>query len=136
MSLIEVARFSTLPEAELAVSMLQRHGIDAEVADREMGNNAPHLQLVGGGFRITAPDFLIVEARELIARARRGEFGGLDAYDGDEWRADHVPGRVGELDEGEVRGVMGSARKAGVVVIVLFFVIFPLAGCVMTLLGR
>jgi hypothetical protein len=134
MDRLEVARFSTLPEAELAVGLLQRHGIDARVADREMGNNAPHLQIALGGFRITAPDFLIVEARELIARVRAGEFGGSDGDDGEAWKDEHTPGRVGELDEGEVRGVMGSAKKAGVVVIVLFFVIFPLAGCVMTLL--
>lgn len=135
MDRLEVARFSSLPEAELAVGLLKQHRIDAQVADREMANNAAYLQIALGGVRITAPDFQIVEARDLIARARKGEFGGLEAGEGDEWRVDHTPGMIGELDEDEVRGVMGSARKAGVAVVVLFFVIFPLAGCVVTLLG-
>ena len=131
MDRLEVARFSTLPEAELATELLRSHGVDARVTDREMANNAAHLQIAMGGVRITAPDFQIVQARDLIARARRGELAGLEADGNDEWMADHTPGKVGELDEHEIRGVMGPAKKAGVAVVVVFFVVLPLAGCLL-----
>ena len=135
MDRLEVARFSTLPEAELATELLRSHGVDARVTDREMANNAAHLQIAMGGVRITAPDFQIVQARDLIARARRGEFAGLEADEGDEWMIDHTPGKVGELDEHEIQGVLGSTKKAGVAVVVVCFVLLPLAGCLVMALG-
>ena len=135
MDRLEVARFSTLPDAELATELLRSHGVDARVTDREMANNAAHLQIALGGVRVTAPDFQIVEARDLIARARRGEFGGVDAAESDEWMVDHTPGKVGELDEHEIQGVMGSAKRMGIIVVVLFFVVLPLAGCLLMALG-
>ena len=135
MDRLEVARFSTLPEAELATEFLKRHGVDARVTDREMANNAAHLQIALGGVRISAPDFQIVQARDLIARARNGEFGDLEAKEGDEWMADHTPGKVGELYDAEIHGVLGSAKKAGLAVILLFFVVFPLTGCIVMALS-
>ena len=135
MDRLEVARFSTLPEAELATELLRSHGVDARVTDREMANNAAHLQIAMGGVRITAPDFQIVQARDLIARARRGELAGLEADEGDEWMVDHTPGKVGGLDEHEIQGVMGSTKKAGVAVVVVCFVLLPLAGCLVMALG-
>src|SRR5690606_11897331 len=131
----EVARFSTLPEAELAAALLNQHGVDARVTDREMANNAAHLQFALGGVRVSAPDHQSVQARELIARARKGEFGGLDADESDEWMIDHTPGKVGELDEYEVQGVLGSAKRTGVAVVVVFFVIVPLLAWVAAGLG-
>jgi len=130
MDRLEVARFSSLPEAELAAGLLQRFGVDARVTDREMANNAAHLQIALGGIRITAPDFQIVQARDLIARARKGEFGGLEADEGDEWMIDHTPGRVGELDETEIRGVMGSMKGLARVLIIGFLVL-SVAGCLL-----
>lgn len=135
MDRLEVARFSTLPEAELAAALLREHGVDARVTDREMANNAAHLQFALGGVRVSAPDHQIVQARDLIARARRGEFGGLEADESDEWMIDHTPGKVGELDEHEVQGVLGSAKRTGIAVVVIFFVIVPLLGWVVMALG-
>jgi hypothetical protein len=135
MDRLEVARFSTLPEAELAAALLREHGVDARVTDREMANNASHLQFALGGVRVSAPDHQIVQARDLIARARRGEFGGLEAEESDEWMRDHTPGKIGELDEHEVQGVLGSAKKAGLAVVVFFFVVLPLAGWLVMALG-
>jgi len=123
MDRLEVARFSTLPEAELAAALLREHGVDARVTDREMANNASHLQFALGGVRVSAPDHQIVQARDLIARARKGEFGGLEADESDEWMIGHTPGRVGELEEHEVRGVMGSMKTLGGVLIVGFLVL-------------
>ena len=130
MDRLEVARFSSLPEAELAAGLLQRHGVDARVTDREMANNAAHLQIALGGIRVTAPDFQIVQARDLIARARRGEFGGLEADESDEWMADHTPGRVGELEETEIRGVMESMKGLARVLIIGFLVL-SVGGCLL-----
>lgn len=135
MDRLEVARFSTLPEAELAAALLREHGVDARVTDREMANNASHLQFALGGVRVSAPDHQIVQARDLIARARRGEFGGLEADESDEWMIDHTPGKVGELDEHEVQGILGSAKRTGLAVVVIFFVIVPLLGWVVMALG-
>lgn len=127
MDLLEVARFTTLPEAELVVALLRRHKIDARVADREMANSMPHLQVALGGLRVVAPDFQIVAARDIVARARKGEFD--DAEDADaEWLEDHTPGRVGELHDHEIHGVMGSMKTVARVVIITILVL-PLAGC-------
>ena len=133
MDRLEVARFSTLPEAELAVALLRRQGVDARLADREMANSAPHLQLALGGLRVTAPDFQIVQARDVVARARRGEFGYLQSEENDEWMADATPGMVGELYESEVRGVMGSMKNIGRLLIIGFLTL-PVAGCLVTVL--
>lgn len=109
MDRFEVARFSTLGEAELAAAFLQRRGLDAQVADREISNSAPHLQIALGGARITVPQIDILDARELVERARRGEL----AYSDDdlEWRTQAIPGRVGELHEHEIKGVLGRMKQ-------------------------
>ena len=129
MDRLEVARFSTLPEAELIVALLRKHGVDARLADREMANSMPHLQIAIGGLRVTAPDFQIVQARDLVARAVRGEFGALEHEDDGEWMDEATPGKVGELDEGEIQGVLGSMKTMGKVVIILFLTL-PLATCI------
>lgn len=131
---LEVARFATLPEGELAVSFLRRHGIDARLPDRDTATVNPDLLFALGGVRVSAPDFQIGEARRLIARMRAGEFSGGD-LETDEWMQDATPGKVGELDEAEISGVMGLAKRAGVVVILLFVIVFPLASCVLSVLG-
>ncbi|WP_313101496.1 hypothetical protein [Brevundimonas sp.] len=110
MDRLEVARFTTLPEAELAAALLKRHGIDARVPDRDAATNMAHLQVAFGGLRVTAPDFQIVQARDLIARARRGEFGDLGGAESEEWRLDATPGMIGELREDEVYGAIGSMK--------------------------
>lgn len=132
MDRLEVARFSTLPEAELAVGLLKRHGVDARVSDREMANSAPHLQIALGGVRITAPDFQIVQARDVIARARKGEFGDLEEAENAEWMAAHTPGRVGELHEGEIHGVMGSMKTA-MRWLLIVLVVLPIGSCMVLL---
>jgi len=136
MDRLEVARFSTLPEAELAAALLREHGVDAQVTDREMANNASHLQFALGGVRVSAPDHQIVQARDLIARVRKGEFGGLGADEGEGWMADHTPGKVGELHDDEIRGVLGSAKRAGIAVVLVFFALMPLVGCLVMVLDR
>lgn len=126
---LEVARFFTLPEAELAAALLRRHGIAARLPDRDTATINPDLLIALGGVRLVAPAGQIAEARALVARVRAGDF--ID--ESDDWMIDAVPGKVGELDEAQVGGVMGRAKRAGVVVIVLAFVVFPVASCVFDL---
>ena len=128
MDRLEVARFSSLPEAELAVGLLRQHGIDALVADREMANSAPHLQIALGGVRITAPDFQIVQARDIVARVRKGEFGDLTPENDEGWMADHTHGKIGELDDSEIHGVLGSMKNL-TRILILAVLLGPLAGC-------
>ena len=131
---LEVARFSTIPEAELAASFLQQQGVHAWLPDRDMATMNPDLLIAIGGVRVVTTNAQIVEARAIIARMRAGEF--VDASDetGD-WLIDHTPGMVGDLHDHEISGVMGWAKKTGAIVVVLAFVVFPLAGCVLTALG-
>lgn len=131
----EVARFSTLPEGELAVALLRRHGIDAHLPDRDFATINPDLLIAIGGVRVAAPGHQVVQARDIIARVRRDEF--LDPGDDQtgDWRLDAVPGKVGELDEGQVRGVLGAFKKAGAAIVLLAFLVFPVAGCFLTAAG-
>lgn len=131
---LEVARFATLPEGELAVSFLRQHGIDARLPDRDTATVNPDLLFALGGVRVAAPEFRIAEARRLIARMRSGELAD-SASETDEWMQQATPGKVGELDEAEISGVMGTAKRAGVIVIVLFLVVLPLSSCILTVLG-
>jgi len=131
---LEVARFSTIPEAELAASFLQQQGVRAWLPDRDMATMNPDLLIAIGGVRVVTTTVQIVKARAIIARMRAGEF--IDEADeAGDWMIDHTPGKVGDLHDHEISGVMGSAKKAGAVVIVLAFVVFPLAGCIVTALG-
>lgn len=131
---LEVARFSTIPEAELAASFLQQQGVRAWLPDRDMATMNPDLLIALGGVRVATTTAQIVEARAIIARMRAGEF--IDEADeSGDWMIEHTPGRVGDLHDHEISGVMGWAKKTGAMVVVLAFVVFPVAGCVLTALG-
>lgn len=131
---LEVARFSTIPEAELAASFLQQHGVRAWLPDRDMATMNPDLLIAIGGVRVVTTTAQIVEARQIIARMRAGEFVD-DSDDTGDWLIEHTPGKVGDLDEHEISGVMGWAKKTGAIVVVLAFVVFPVAGCLLTAFG-
>lgn len=102
----EVARFLTVPEAELLVALLGRHGIRAWLPDRDMATMLPHVQMAIGGIRVVALAEQIDAARDIARRARDGEFATPDSFD--DWQEDAVPGRIGELDEADVHGTVGS----------------------------
>jgi hypothetical protein len=132
MTELEVARFSTIPEGELAVALLCNHGISARLPDRDMATMNPDLLIAIGNVRVVAPDHQVQAARALIARVRAGDFAQEAEADVGDWMIDAAPGRVGEIDEGQIGGVMSSAKKAGIVVMILAFVVFPLFSCVMS----
>ena len=107
MDRLEVARFSSLPEAEMAAALLQRHGIDARVPDRDTATVVAHMQLALGGLRVTAPADQITEARDLIEQVRAGQY----AEDVDEQAADWSgPSPDNDLPEGEARGALSGMR--------------------------
>ena len=112
MDRLEVARFTTLPEAELAAALLREHGIDARVPDRNSATSMAHMQVAFGGLRVTAPDSQIVQARDLVARAGRGEFQGPAGEDDEAWREGATPGMVGDLHEDQVRGAIDPLQGA------------------------
>ena len=131
---LEVARFSTIPEAELAASFLQQQGVQAWLPDRDMATMNPDLLIAIGGVRVVTTTARIVEARALIARMRAGEF--MDEADeSGDWMIEHTPGKVGDLHDDEISGVMGWVKKTGALVVVAAFVVFPVAGCIVTALG-
>ncbi len=101
-----------------------------------MATMNPDLLIAIGGVRVVTTTGQIVEARQLIARMRAGEFADETDEAAGDWRIDHMPGKVGDLIEDEISGVMGWAKKTGAIVVVLAFVVFPVAGCLMTALGR
>ena len=84
---------------------------------------------------MVAPGHQLIRAREIIARVRSGAFIDADDDETGDWRIDAVPGKVGDLDEAEIRGVLGPTKKAGAVVIILAFAVFPVAGCLLTAVG-
>ncbi|MBI5940214.1 MAG: hypothetical protein HY859_07290 [Caulobacterales bacterium] len=71
MALAEVKRFSSLQEAQIAAGMLRSIGIDAAVCDEHYGAVMPLEQLALGGFRLTAPEGDVQEARTLLRRDAR-----------------------------------------------------------------
>jgi len=105
-----VARFTSLPEAEMAAGLLQRHGLDARVPDRDTATVVAHMQLALGGLRVTVPDAQIEEARALIAQVRQGEFADWV----DEQDAAWASGGGSDLDEDEEavqgRGALSAMR--------------------------
>lgn len=125
----EVARFSTLPEAELATALLQRHGIAARLPDRDMATMLPHLHIAIGGVRVVAPEDRIAEARDIVERARAGVFAAEVDQDAGDWRLEATPGKVGDLDETEISGVLGPARKIGAAALVIMAMFYLLVSC-------
>jgi hypothetical protein len=125
----EVARFSTLPEAELAAALLQRHGIAARLPDRDMATMLPHLHIAIGGVRVVAPEERITEARDIVRRAREGAFAADIDEDSGDWTLEATPGKVGDLDEAEITGVLGPAKKIGAAALVVMAMFYLLVGC-------
>lgn len=74
MSLGEIARFDDHYEASVAASFLRSHGIDVFVSDSNLSTMNPMMQRALGGIRVMAPAEQILRARDLLNRARTGEF--------------------------------------------------------------
>ncbi|MDQ8028490.1 MAG: DUF2007 domain-containing protein [Brevundimonas sp.] len=73
MSLVEIARFSDVYEADLAAAFLESHGIPVSVTERHQTTIDPLMQRALG-IRIMGSATNFDAARDLLARARSGEF--------------------------------------------------------------
>ena len=73
MSLVEIARFSDVYEADLAAAFLESHGIPVSVTERHQTTIDPLMQRALG-IRILGAASNFEAARDLLARARAGEF--------------------------------------------------------------
>jgi len=71
MALVEVQRFASLPEAHIAAGMLRSAGIDATVCDTHYGAVFWMEQQALGGFRLTAPEDDVQDARALLRHNAR-----------------------------------------------------------------
>lgn len=82
MSLVEIARFTDVYEAELAAAFLASHGVQVDVTERHQTTVDPLMQRALG-LRLMTPAAVAAEARELLARVRAGEFATMEGDDPD-----------------------------------------------------
>jgi hypothetical protein len=80
MSLVEIARFTDVYEADLAAAFLASHDIQVSVTERYQTTIDPLMQRALG-IRLMTPAGQAAEARDLLARARAGEFASDDGDD-------------------------------------------------------
>lgn len=73
MSLVEIARFTDVYEADLAAAFLESHDIEVSVTERFQTTVDPLMQRALG-IRILGRTDQVAEARDLLRRARNGEF--------------------------------------------------------------
>lgn len=109
MSLREIARFTDVYEAELAAAFLASHDMKVSVTERFQTTVDPLMQRALG-VRLMGPASIVEEARDLLARARAGEFASedgddLDAIDG----GTHAAGSVMALAAFATGGFWGTS---------------------------
>lgn len=80
MSLVEIARFTDVYEADLAAAFLASHGIEVSVTERFQTTVDPLMQRALG-IRLMGAEARAAEARSLLARAQAGEFAQPDEDD-------------------------------------------------------
>lgn len=80
MSLVEIARFTDVYEADLAAAFLESHGIPVSVTQRHQTTIDPLMQRALG-IRLMTAGSNLAEAQSLLARARAGEFATDDGDD-------------------------------------------------------
>lgn len=73
MSLVEIARFQDVYEADLAAAFLASHGVEVDVTERFQTTVDPLMQRALG-LRLMGRADQAEQARDLLARVRAGEF--------------------------------------------------------------
>lgn len=73
MSLVEIARYQDVYEADLAAAFLSSHDIEVSVTER-FQTTIDHLMQRALGIRLMGPADQAARARDLLARAGTGEF--------------------------------------------------------------
>ena len=80
MSLVEIARYTDVHEADLAAAFLESHGIRIFVTERYQTTIDPLMQRALG-IRLMGCASNLVDARALLARVQAGEFAEVDDED-------------------------------------------------------
>jgi hypothetical protein len=80
MSLVEIARFQDVYEADLAAAFLASHGVEVDVTERFQTTVDPLMQRALG-LRLLGRVDQAEQARDLLARVRAGEFTADDEDD-------------------------------------------------------
>ena len=80
MSLVEIARYTDVYEADLAAAFLESHGIRVHVTERHQTTIDPLMQRALG-LRLLGFASDVEAARSLLARAQAGEFAAPDEED-------------------------------------------------------
>lgn len=80
MSLVEIARYSDVLDADLAAAFLESHGIRVHVTERHQTTIDPLMQRALG-IRLLGAASNVEAARSLLARAQAGEFTEADGDD-------------------------------------------------------
>jgi len=80
MSLVEIARFQDVYEADLAAAFLASHGVEVDVTERFQTTVDPLMQRALG-LRLMGRVDQAEQARDLLARVRAGEFTADDEDD-------------------------------------------------------
>lgn len=80
MSLVEIARYQDVYEADLAVAFLSSHGLDVDVTERFQTTVDPLMQRALG-LRLMAPAHQADEAKALLEQVAAGDFAETDVED-------------------------------------------------------
>ena len=80
MSLVEIARFQDVYEADLAAAFLASHGVEVSVTERFQTTIDPLMQRALG-IRLMVPAAMADQARDLLGRAQSGEFAAVEGDD-------------------------------------------------------
>ncbi|MGO4410626.1 MULTISPECIES: hypothetical protein [unclassified Brevundimonas] len=80
MSLVEIARYQDVYEADLAAAFLASHGVDVDVTERFQTTVDPLMQRALG-LRLMGRADQAEQARDLLARVRAGEFATAEGDD-------------------------------------------------------
>ncbi len=81
MSLVEIARFADVYEADLALGFLRAHGVNAELGSSGHAKIDPLMQQALGWARVMVPASQADEARTLLSEVRAGEHALQDGDD-------------------------------------------------------
>ena len=69
---VEIARYTEVPQAEIAKGLLIANGIPCRLLNDDVGGMYPQMHL-GEGMKLMVPEDFVESARELLAAFENGE---------------------------------------------------------------
>ena len=73
-TLVPIARFFTVVEADTLQSRLEAGGVPAFVADAQTAQTNPLIAIAIGGVRVLAPELYVERARAIVSAVERGDY--------------------------------------------------------------